>query len=425
MNSKEIALIVILVIVVSYILFINFKKHKYWIPFYEHFATSEEVMETTTAAIQNSEDIDLKQQYQEMLKSSDLTPIETNKFEILDKITDDPNALIRRVQFDLQSQSLGISSSNLQNNTLPPLNNASSSNINPMIPSPQIVMPTMHEQSMNQQLQTLNYNNIISIEDPIGDAYLPYSLNLYKDDVKSPEQINYEYVVISLFKSVFDRNPSKSEIEKYSEQLLNQEVDENMLRIILINSVEYRRNSKLQSNNVYNDLEYSYARGDMISYINQLYFMELDKEIPKSMILPLKDIFTYLQNNEYLFRALLNHTNYNLFQKDIIDLKMMTKSGISELFNKYFILYDLKMAANDIKRHDVINRTKLPKNPTPVSSENSDPVSTTPSILQNKVSNSSLQEVNKDDTTFDTANGAFDINNPNVIKLGDLMTGLT
>ena len=386
--------------------------------------TSEEVMKTTTTAIQNSEDIDLKQQYQEMLKSTDLTPVETNKFEILDKITDDPNALIRKIQFDLQSPSSGISTSNLQNDTLPPLNNASSSNINPMIPSPQAI-PTMHEQSMNQQLQTLNYNNIISIEDPIGDAYLPYSLNLYKDDVKSPEQINYEYVVISLFKSVFDRNPSKSEIEKYSEQLLNQEVDENMLRIILINSVEYRRNSKLQSNNVYSDLEYSYARGDMISYINQLYFMELDKEIPKSMILPLKDIFTYLQNNEYLFRALLNHTNYNLFQKDIIDLKMMTKSGISELFNKYFILYDLKMAANDIKRHDVMNRTKLPKNPTPVksvTSESSEPVSITPSILQNKVSNSSIREVNKDDATFDAANGAFNINNPNVIKLGDLMS---
>jgi hypothetical protein len=284
---------------------------------------------------------------------------------------------------------------------------------------------------MNQRLQTLNHNNVISIEDPIGDAYLPYSMNLYKDDVKSPEQVNHEYTIITLFKNVLDRNPSKSEIEKYSRQLLNQEVDEQMLRIILINSVEYRRNSKLQSNDVHNDLEYSYARGDMISYINQLYFIELDKEIPKSMILPLKDVFTYLQNNEYLFRALLNNTNYNLFEKDVIDLKMMTKSGISELFNKYFVLYDLKVAANDIKKHDIINRTKLPKNPTVSSSETPDtPVSLAPDALQNKVKSSSINEVNKNDDTFNKANDTFtspkttdfDDNNENVVKIGDLLS---
>jgi len=191
---------------------------------------------------------------------------------------------------------------------------------------------------------------------------------------------------------------------------LNQEVDEQMLRIILINSVEYRRNSKLQSNDVHNDLEYSYARGDMISYINQLYFIEIDKEIPKSMILPLKDVFAYLQNNEYLFRALLNNTNYNLFEKDVIDLKMMTKSGISELFNKYFVLYDLKVAANDIKRHDIINRTKLPKNPTVSSPETpTAPVSVAPDVLQNKVKSSAIKEVNKNDDIFNKANDIFKI----------------
>ena len=283
----------------------------------------------------------------------------------------------------------------------------------------------MAEQSMNQQLQKLNYNNEISIEDPIGDAYLPYSLNLYKDNIKTPEQINHEYIVISLFKNVLSRNPTSSETEKYTKQIINNELDENMLRINLINSVEYRRNMKLQSNEVSADLEYSYAKGDLISYINQLYFKELDTEIPKGMILPLKDIFTYLQNNEYLFRALLNHTNFKLFEKDILDLRMMTKSGISELFAKYFILYDLKMSANDIKRHDIINRVKVPKNPTQsnptVEKPNNGPVSTIPQTLQNNVNNSAIAEINKNDNTFDQANAAFDRTNPNVISIGSML----
>jgi len=412
MNSKEIALIALLVIVVSYIIFVYRKSYRHLIPFYEHFVTSDDIMTNTSNAIMKSSDIDLSQTYQTMLKSSDLTPVESNTFELLDKITSNPNALIRKVQFDIPSHRspYGISSSNLQSNTVENTNAYLSNTANIQQLQPPIVPPTMQEQSINQRLQTLNQNNVISIEDPIGDAYLPYSLNLYKDDVKSPEQVNHEYTVISLFKNILDRNPSKSEIEKYSRQLLNQEVDEQMLRIILINSVEYRRNSKLQSNDVHNDLEYSYARGDMISYINQLYFIELDKEIPKSMILPLKDVFAYLQNNEYLFRALLNNTNYNLFQKDVIDLKMMTKSGISELFNKYFVLYDLKIAANDIKRHDIINRTKLPKKPIESTKETPTvPVSVAPDVLQNKVKSSAIKEVNKNDDIFNKANDIFKI----------------
>jgi len=414
MNSKEIALIVLLVIVISYIIFVNTRRCKYLIPFYEHFVTSDEIMENTSNAIMNSSDIDLSQTYQNMLQSSDLTPVESNKFELLDKITSNPNELIRKVQFDIPSyrSPYGISTSNLQANAIE--NIAIIQQL-----QPPIIPPTMFEQSINQRLQTMYYNNTISIEDPIGDAFLPYSMNLYKDDVKSPEQVNHEYTVISLYKNILNRNPSQSEIEKYSKQIMNQEVDEQMLRIILINSVEYRRNSKLQSNEVHSDLEYSYARGDMISYINQLYFLELDKEIPKSMILPLKDIFTYLQNNEYLFRALLNNTNYTLFEKDVIDLKMMTKSGISELFNKYFILYDLKIAANDIKRHDIVNRTKLPKNPTTVSSSETvnTPVSVAPDVLQNKVKSSSIKEVNKDDDIFNKANDIF--NTPDSLNKDD------
>ena len=295
MNSKEIALIVLLVIVISYIIFVNTRRCRYLIPFYEHFVTSDEIMENTSNAIMNSLDIDLSQNYQNMLQSSDLTPVQSNTFELLDKITSNPNELIRKVQFDIPSyrSPYGISTSNLQAN---PVENIAK--IQQL--QPPIIPPTMFEQSINQRLQTMYYNNTISIEDPIGDAFLPYSMNLYKDDVKSPELVNHEYTVISLYKNILNRNPSQSEIEKYSKQMLNQEVDEQMLRIILINSVEYRRNSKLQSNEVHSDLEYSYARGDMISYINQLYFLELDKEIPKSMILPLKDIFTYLQNKNLL-----------------------------------------------------------------------------------------------------------------------------
>ena len=135
--------------------------------------------------------------------------------------------------------------------------------------------------------------------------------------------------------------------------------------MILLNSAEYRRNIKLQSNDVSADMEYSIAKEDMMSYIKRLYFNELGIEPQKGMMLPLKDIYTYLQNNEFLFRAFLIDGKYTLFEKEVLDTRLLTKSRLSEIFEKYYILYDLKLSANDIKRNDILHRREKVK-PKPV-----------------------------------------------------------
>ena len=138
-----------------------------------------------------------------------------------------------------------------------------------------------------------------------------------------------------------------------------------MLRVNVLNSAEYRRNIKLQSNDVHSDMEYSIAKEDMMSYIKRLYFNELGIEPQKGMMLPLKDIYTYLQNNEFLFRAFLIDGKYTSFEKEVLDTRLLTKSRLSEIFEKYYILYDLKLSANDIKRNDILHRREKVK-PRPV-----------------------------------------------------------
>ena len=214
----------------------------------------------------------------------------------------------------------------------------------------------MIEKSLQMRMNQELYNNEISLEDPINDAYLPYSSNLFNSHIKSPEENNNDYIIITLFKSILDRSPSPSELLKYNAQMKDGDLDETMLKINLINSSEYRRKIKLQSNDVSADIEFKYAKEDLISYISRIFYDELEYEVPKLMVLPLKDIFIYLQNNQYLFRAFLIHNNYPLFEKDVISMKLLTKSKLGEIFDKYFLLYDLKLSANDIKRHDIVNR---------------------------------------------------------------------
>jgi hypothetical protein len=211
------------------------------------------------------------------------------------------------------------------------------------------------------------YNELESIDDPISDSYLPYSQNVFKG-IKTPEDINNEYIVINIYKSVLNRNPTKSEIDKYADELKEKNIDETILKVNLLNSTEYKRNVKLQSNDVSSYIEYTVAKEDLMTYITKLYFLELNLEPPKIMLLPLRDVYTYLQSNEYLFRAFLISDNYPKFEKEVLNTKLLTKINLANLFNKYFILYELKLKANDIKRAEILARQNK-ENKTPIALE--------------------------------------------------------
>lgn len=309
---------------------------------------SENQTDSSGNAIKNFKTINTSAIYEDILKSEDLVinkpgPNDTPKFEILDQIVKDDDNIFRSVQFE-----------NNEREILP-------------TPKPEAVdyknrynknfveIP-MQERSLNLQMDRHKHNGKIDLEDPISDAYLPYYDSTKDYDIKPIEQNNIEYQIISLYKSVLDRNPTPSELYKHTKMFMAKEVDIDILRINLVNSIEYRRNTKLQSNDVSSDMEYGIAKEDLIQYIAKLYFIELGKEVHRGMLMPLKDIWVYLQGNEFLFRAFLIHDNYPMFEKDVMDMKLLTKEGLSKLIDRYYILYDLKLKANDIQRDDVLKR---------------------------------------------------------------------
>jgi len=300
--------------------------------------------EVPAEIITQYEEIDTKDMYKNILMSDDIKidpePVSEPKYEILDTIIKEDNNRFRTIQFENQERELMPKPKKEVN-----LKDRYSSNY--------IEIP-MQERSLNMSTYQHVYNNKIDIDDPIQDSYLPYSYN--KQHTKSVEQNNFEYAIISVYKNVLNRNPTSDELEKYTNQMILNEMDESLLKIHLLNTVEYRRNIKLQSNEVSNDIQYEHAKKDLIFIISNLYIDEIGKEIPKGMLLPLKDIWIYFQGNQYLFRAFLVHKNYTLFEKEVMETNLLSKSNLSRLIDKYFILYDLKMTANDIQRYDVMSR---------------------------------------------------------------------
>ena len=309
---------------------------------------SENQTDTSGNAIKRFKTIDTSEIYENILKSEDLVidkpgPNETPKFEILDQIVKDDGNIFRSVQFENNEREIL------------PAPKAETVDFKNRYSKNYVEIP-MQERSLNLQMDRHKHNGKIDLEDPISDAYLPYYDSKNDYDIKPIEQNNIEYEIISLYKNVLDRNPTPSELYKHTKMFIAKEVDIDILRVNLVNSIEYRRNTKMQSNDVSSDMEYGIAKQDLIQHIAKLYFLELGKEVQRGMLMPLKDIWVYLQGNEFLFRAFLIHDNYPLFEKDVMEMKLLTKAGLSNLIDRYYILYDLKLKANDIQRDDVLKR---------------------------------------------------------------------
>jgi hypothetical protein len=191
----------------------------------------------------------------------------------------------------------------------------------------------------NIELFTNNDDN--SIEKPIDDLYLP-SINDKNNNDK-------DYKILNMYKTILNRQPTPEEFRK------SRKLSEAQLKTNLLNTPEYNHMIKMQNNDVEGGLEGALAKEDMISLIIRIYKEERDSKIPNKIVLPLRDCFIYLQYNEYLLRALLNHNNYQLFENDIINSVSLSKEKLYELFHKYFDLLELKLMANDIIKHRKLN----------------------------------------------------------------------
>tara|TARA_B100000795_G_C22806369_1_gene445114 strand:- start:850 stop:2838 length:1989 start_codon:yes stop_codon:yes gene_type:complete len=199
-----------------------------------------------------------------------------------------------------------------------------------------------------------------TILDPIEDTYLPYDDVKYNDNPTSisDNKIN-EYVIIDIYKDILDRQPNPDELNKNMQEFFDKVGNDEKLKMKIYNSTEYKMIVKLQSNDVEPGLVTHIAHTKLIDKLKPIYEEQLNKVIPVKMIVPLKQCYVYLQYNDYLFKALLMHDNYGKFEKDVINEYVMTNRKLLEIFQNNFILHELRLIANELKRRDIIKRKAL------------------------------------------------------------------
>ena len=185
------------------------------------------------------------------------------------------------------------------------------------------------------------------IELPIDDKYLPINVNA---GIDKRNESNNNYIIIDMYKSILNRQPSKQEL------INGRSLTKNELKMQLLNKPEYNHMISMQNNDAIEDIEGEIAKEELLLKIKQLYKEEKNKDIDSKMLLPLRDCMIHMQYNEYLMKALLDNNNYHKFEKEVLSNKMLDKDTLLQLFNDHFDLLELKLVANDIIKHDLLNK---------------------------------------------------------------------
>jgi hypothetical protein len=209
--------------------------------------------------------------------------------------------------------------------------------------------------------QMIKYRNALNdnhddITAPVSDVYLPYADSSFEDAKDNTQNKINEFIIINVYKNILDRQPTPRELDKHLQEFYEKNVDEESLKMRIYNSTEYKMIVKMQSNDVDAGLISTASSENLIDKLKSIYFDMLQKLPEKDMLLPLKDCYIHLQYNDYLFKAMLIHSNYLKFENEVMESAMLSREKMLEIFNRHFLLSEMRLVANEFKKQEVLRR---------------------------------------------------------------------
>jgi hypothetical protein len=250
-----------------------------------------------------------------------------------------------------------------------------------------------------------------SILNPIDDKYLPFTDKHYSDDIDfiSENKIN-EFVIINVFRTLLGRQPVAGELRKNLQKFYEKNMDEDKLKMQIYNSGEYKIIVKMQSNDIEPGLVKFISQDQIIHLLTEIYKELLNKTPREKMLYPLYRCYIHLQYNDYLFKALIIHDNFLLFEKAILREYILTDQKLLLLFNEHFILQELRLIANELKRTDLLKRKAVSK---PIANTNNNIASSSPNSVDSEET-----KLNSEKHINDIVKNSDNIFNINIV-LGD------
>ena len=223
---------------------------------------------------------------------------------------------------------------------------------------------TKQEESMNLQFENYNngvYDKYSSITDPVGDEFLPYTIKNYKDDPAAISKNNMnQYTIISVYKNTLDRQPTDKELNKNLQDFYENDIDEELLKLRIYNSTEYKIITNMQSNDIKPELITNISKGQLKEKLLKYYKDQHNTVLTNTRLIDiLIKCYIHLQFNDYLFKAMLMHDKYLAFENRLRNEYIISDTKLLEVFNQTFLLSELRLIANELKRQDILKRNAL------------------------------------------------------------------
>jgi uncharacterized membrane protein len=142
--------------------------------------------------------------------------------------------------------------------------------------------------------------------------------------------------ITDVYLEILMRQPTGTELVDHVRRIQRGTMTLEGLRERLIESDEYERMMKTQSNQLAPELDRMLSDRAIIEKLSRIYREERGKAIPEKMIQPLKDIYIELDYNEFAFRAFLREAGYEDFENDVMRMLTPTRADVLALFAKKF-----------------------------------------------------------------------------------------
>lgn len=123
--------------------------------------------------------------------------------------------------------------------------------------------------------------------------------------------------ILEVYQEILHRQPSPSELSTQRNAISTGQKSLAGLRRELRDSEEYIHSLKLQSNAMAPELPKLINDRDVLDLITYMYKLERKKDIPREMLLPLRDVYAYYNYDNARFRAFLRLKKYPLLEEAI------------------------------------------------------------------------------------------------------------
>lgn len=164
-------------------------------------------------------------------------------------------------------------------------------------------------------------------------SFIIYRVYINKDKYEKFENSSdVSSNIIKIYYENMKRAPTSQELQKHTKEIFEKNYDYNELELRLINSDEYQRLVKTQTDTILPETSRIIEEKQVVDRIRKLYLKVREGECPVRMYLPLKDMYVYFDYNVYKFVALLRDSKYSDFQTDVLRVSNLSRNKLIEIY---------------------------------------------------------------------------------------------